>query len=174
MAINKYFNDRPVKKKDTNPINNAIKASQVRLIDETGNNVGIVSTKDALNRARNCELDLVEVSPGNPPVCKIMNYGKYLYEQAKSKKNASKAAKHDDKEIQLRPSIGFHDLEIKARKAKEFLEDGRKVNIVFKFQGRENQHKDIAVDVMNKFYDIIKDVAKLERRGDNFILLPNI
>ena len=172
MAINKYFSEKPVKQEKHN-VNTYIKSSQVRLIDENGQNIGIVATKDALSKAKLAQLDLVEVSHGNPPVCKIMNYGKFLYEQAKSQKHASKAAKHDDKEIQLRPSIGFHDLEIKARKAKEFLEEGRKVNVIFKLQGREKQHLEILRDVINKFYNLVKDVSKLETRGENYILIPN-
>ncbi len=172
MRHNKrYFQEKP-ENNDKACINNFIKANKVRLINELGENLGVVSIKEANRLALNAELDLVQVSDSNPPVCKIMDHGKYLYERAKKAKATQKAAKNEDKEIRLRPSTGQHDLEIKARKAKEFLTEGRKVNINFKLRGRERSNLDVVTEVVNKFYEILKDHAKLEKRGNTYVLIP--
>lgn len=167
----RYFQEKP-DNKDKACINNYIKAKQVRLIDETGENVGVVPIKEATNRAKTVELDLVQVSDSNPPVCKIMDHGKYLYEKSKKSKLNQKGPKNEDKEIRLRPSTGQHDLEIKAKKAKEFLDEGRKVNISFKLRGRERANLEVVDEVVDKFYEILKESAKLEKRGNAYVLIP--
>lgn len=170
----KYFNDLP-DKEDKNKAKKKINAKEVRLIDHTGENLGIVSTSEAIKKAKDVDMDLIEVSTNtNSPVCKIMDYGKYLYEQSKKQKECSKSSKHEDKEIRLRPSIDKHDLEIKAKKAKEFLAEGRKVNISIKLKGRENRHIELVDEVVQKFYEILKDYAKLEDRGGSYILIPTV
>lgn len=170
-ANRKYFSEKPSEKNKSN-INNNIKAVSVRLIDENGENIGIVNTKDAIQKAHNIDLDLVQVSDSNPPVCKIMDYGKYVYEQSKKNKNITKSSKHEDKEIRLRPSTCQHDLEIKANKAKQFLAEGRKVNINFKLIGREKRNIDIVHMVLQNFYSLLKDVSRLEIKGGNYVLIP--
>lgn len=167
----KYFSELPGKSE--NKSKKKITAKKVRLIDQNGENKGVVETIDAIKQAKEIGMDLIEVSTDtNPPVCKIMDYGKYLYEQSKKKKECSKSSKHEDKEIRLRPSIDTHDLEIKAKKAKEFLAEGRKVNITIKLKGRENRHVELVEEVIQKFYNLLKDYAKLEDHGGTYILIP--
>src|SRR5262245_738996 len=142
-----------------------IRIRQVRLIDDEGNQLGIVETLDAKRIAAEKGLDLVEVSPdARPPVCKIMDYGKFKYLQ-KKKEHESKRKQHTVqlKEIRLRPKIGEHDVEYKIRKAREFLQDGDKVQLNMIFKGREMAHIEVGRDVMNDFVKGLEDIAKIER-----------
>jgi translation initiation factor IF-3 len=142
-----------------------IRIRQVRLIDDEGNQLGIVETLDAKRIAAEKGLDLVEVSPdARPPVCKIMDYGKFKYLQ-KKKEHDSRRKQHTVqlKEIRLRPKIGDHDVEYKIRKAREFLQDGDKVQINMIFRGREMAHIDVGREVMNDFVKGLEDIAKIER-----------
>lgn len=167
----KYFKDAP-KNGDTR-VNNKIRAKEVRLIDAEGTNHGVVSVKDALDLARTAGLDLVEVADKvQPPVCKIMDYGKYLYEQKKKQKDIAKSSKHEDKEIRLTANIGDHDLTIKANKVKEFLAEGRKVNISVRLKGREKSRPELAKLVVDRLFEMIKEEARLEQRGNTYILIP--
>ncbi|MEW6743663.1 MAG: translation initiation factor IF-3 [Planctomycetota bacterium] len=146
-------------------VNEMIRIRQVRLIDEKGEQLGLVDTDEAKRLARERGLDLVEVAPSaRPPVCKIMDFGKFKYAQQK-KERESKKKQHVVliKEIRLRPKIGKHDADYKVRKAKEFLEEGHKVQVNMLFRGREMAHQDVAEQVMLTFYEALKDIAKIER-----------
>jgi len=125
------------------------------LIDEEGKLTGIVETREALLAARNKQLDLVEIVPGEtPPICKIMNYSKYRYEQEKKDKEARKRRRIGQlKEVRMRATIGEHDLEIKSRHIREFLESGRKVKVTVNFKGRETSHADLG----RKLLETIKE-----------------
>jgi translation initiation factor IF-3 len=147
-------------------VNERIFARQVRVIDETGAQKGVMYFRDALEYARLRDLDLVKISDANPhPICKVVDAGKFLYEQQKVQKELAKkqrASASVVKEVQLRPTIDTNDLKIKARKAKEFLDEGDKVKIVMRFRGRENTHKDVGKAIMQQFLDEIGE-HKVER-----------
>ena len=145
-------------------INDAIRAREVRLIDETGQNVGVVSKIDALTRAEQAGLDLVEVSPdAEPPVCKILDFGKYKYQE---QKKAAEARKHQKiveiKEIKMRPGIDDHDYDVKMRAIRRFFEEGDKVKITLRFRGREMAHQHLGMDVLKRVKADTEPVAKVE------------
>jgi translation initiation factor IF-3 len=143
--------------------NEQIRLSPVRLVDEQNNQVGIVPTDDAMRRARDAGMDLVEVAPNErPPVCRIMDYGKFKYGQ-KQRKKKQKHHEQKLKEIRLHPDVDEHDREIKVNQAVGFLEKGDKVQFTMIFRGRERFHKDIGYDVFQGIIDQIGDVAKVER-----------
>lgn len=133
-------------------------------MDENGEMIGIVSISEAMDRARRAGLDLVEVSPNaEPPVCKILDYGKYKYELQKKQNEARKKQKIIEvKEIQLRPMIDKHDLETKCKKIREFLDQGNKVKLTMRFRGREMAHQEIGQQVMNSVITQFTDVGKPE------------
>jgi translation initiation factor IF-3 len=142
-----------------------IRIRQVRLIDDANNQIGIVDTEVARQMAYEKGLDLVEVSPdARPPVCKIMDYGKFRY-ALKKKEHESKKKQHKVqlKEIRLRPKIGEHDVGYKAKQARDFLLDGDKVQVTMLFRGREMSHMDVAKHVMDEFVTKLSDVSKVER-----------
>lgn len=145
-------------------INQFIRVPEVRLIDSDGEQIGIVKTSDALSMAQEKDLDLVEISPqANPPVCKIINFSKYKYELEKKEKEARKKQKTSQvKEVRIRPRIGEHDLNVKIKRAREFIEDGNKVQLTAMFSGREMQHKDLGVKIMDIIKDSLADVAEPE------------
>jgi translation initiation factor IF-3 len=131
------------------------------LVVQDGKNLGEMFTRDALALARNAGLDLVEVSPySRPPVCQIMDYGKFMYD--KSKKDKQKSPQIKEKEIAFRYVIDQHDLETKANQAKGFLEKGMRVKLVVKFKAREKAHKDLGFDVIRRVIEILKDVSTVE------------
>jgi translation initiation factor IF-3 len=136
----------------------------VRLIGSDGENVGVVSTRVALAQADEAGMDLVEISPGaEPPVCKILDYGKYRYEAQKKRAEAKKKQVIVEiKEIKLRPRIGEHDLQIKIKAMKEFLAEGDKIKVSLRFRGREMMHQEVGVAVITKVQDLLADVAKVE------------
>jgi translation initiation factor IF-3 len=145
-------------------INEAIRAKDVRLIDENGENVGVVSHVDALERAVKAGLDLVEISPdAEPPVCKILDYGKYKYQ---AQKKAAEARKHQKiveiKEIKMRPAIDDHDYDVKMRSIKRFFEEGDKVKVTLRFRGRELAHQDIGFRLLERVRDETATIAKME------------
>ena len=146
-------------------VNRAITVAEVRLIDESGENVGVVSTSDALDRADNAGLDLVEISPGaEPPVCKILDYGRFKYQDQKRKNEARKKQKTVDvKEIKMRPNIDQHDYDVKMRAINRFIEEGDKVKVTMRFRGREMAHQDLGLKVLDRVRDDLVDVAKLEQ-----------
>ena len=161
-------------------INDEIVAKEVKLIDDEGAQLGVMSVADALAVAEEKGLDLVEVAPNaNPTVCKIMNYGKYKYEQARKEKEAKKKQKVVEvKEIRLSPTIDTHDFEFKAKNARKFLEDGDKVKATIKFKGRELNNTSFGANVLNKFAESLEDVGtadkepKLEGRNMMLIISP--
>ncbi|QJE74916.1 translation initiation factor IF-3 [Aerophototrophica crusticola] len=146
-------------------INREINVRSVRLVDANGEMVGVVSLRDALYAAEEAGLDLVEVSPNaDPPVCKILDYGKYKYEAQKKANEARKKQKVIEvKEIKLRPNIDDHDYEIKMRAMRKFLEEGDKVKVTMRFRGREMAHQDIGMNVLVKVRDQLEDLGKVEQ-----------
>ncbi len=159
------------------PINEQIRANKVQLIDENGEKKGVVSLNEALDLAYDKKLDLVMVSP-NPdiPVCKIMNYGKYKFEQAKKEKEARKKQKVlEVKEIRITPNIEQHDFEFKAKNARKFLQDGNKVRITLKFRGRELNYIKLGEAVLQKFIDELSDISMPEKKpmleGKNMFII---
>ena len=159
------------------PINEQIRANKVQLIDENGEKRGAVSFTEALDLAYEKKLDLVMVSP-NPemPVCKIMNYGKYKFEQAKKEKEARKKQKTFElKEIRITPNIDTHDFEFKAKNARKFLEDGNKVKITLKFRGREMNYIKLGESVLQKFITDLEDISIPEKKpileGKNMFII---
>lgn len=136
-------------------INNQIRASQVRLIDETGKQIGIVPVSEALQMARERNLDLIQVTEKvEPPVCKIMEYGKYLYSLQKKEKGVKKVS--EVKGIRLRFNISLHDLETRANQAEKFLKKGDRVRIDMVLRGREKGHADFAKEKINQFMEILE------------------
>ncbi len=161
-------------------INENITAKQVRLIDAENENRGIVSLKEALALAEEEGLDLIEISPqANPPVCKILDFGKFRYEQQKRKNEAKKNQKVVEiKELKLRPMIDTHDYEVKVKQAKKFLDQGNKVKFTMRFKGRELSANDMGKQVLSKLVEDLDDCAKvdsemkLEGRQMTMILSP--
>jgi translation initiation factor IF-3 len=146
-------------------INEQIDVPEVRLIDDAGEMLGVVSLREAQARADDVGLDLVEVSPtAQPPVCKILDYGKFKYE-AQKKANAARKKQRviDVKEIKMRPSIDDNDYNIKMRKIFSFLEEGDKVKVTMRFRGRELAHQDIAMRVLTRVRDQVGELAKIEQ-----------
>ncbi|MDR2251420.1 MAG: translation initiation factor IF-3 [Endomicrobium sp.] len=147
-------------------MNQFIRVPEVRLVDSDGTMVGIVKTSEALAKAQGKGLDLVEISPqANPPVCKIVNFSKFKYEMDKKEKEAKKKQKISHlKEIRIKPRIGEHDLEVKIKHAREFIAAGDKVQLTAMFSGREMQHKDLGIKIMDKIKESLVDVAEPEGR----------
>ena len=146
-------------------INEAIKASEVRVIDTDGTQLGVMSLKEALAISVKKDLDLVNIAPNAvPPVCKVMDFGKYRFEQAKREKEAKKNQKVVEvKEIRLGLSIDTHDFETKANHAIRFLKDGDKVKVSIRFRGREFGHPEIGKEIMERFADYCSEVASVEK-----------
>lgn len=151
--------------KEQQQMNEQIRDKELRIIDEDGAQLGIMSSKDAFALAVQKNLDLVKISPNaNPPVCKIMDFGKFKYEMAKKEKESKKKQKIVTiKEVRLRPSIEEHDLSTKAKMAYKFLEGGDKVKVSVRFRGRELGHKEIGVEVIKSFIELVKDVGTPDR-----------
>jgi translation initiation factor IF-3 len=146
-------------------VNEGIRAKEVRLIDEEGQQVGIVPIRDALDAARASGLDLVEVAPNaNPIVCRLMDYGKFRYEQAKRERKARKAQKTEVKEIRLRPKTGEHDVAFKVRDARRFLNDGCKVKVRVRFRGREITYPEIGREMLARIAEELGDISEVEQR----------
>ena len=158
-------------------INEKIKVREVRLIDDNGKQLGIVPTVEAIRMAKEQELDLVEVSPKtNPPVCKIMDYGKFKYQLAKKAQEAKKKQTVIQiKEMKLGLKIQEHDLMVKIRHIREFLDDGCKVKVIVMFKGREILHKDMGEKLTQKIIEAIKDIGNLEQKprfdGRNIVMV---
>ena len=137
----------------------------MRLVDENGEQVGVVSTELALQRAADAGLDLVEVSPNaEPPVCKIIDYGKLKYQEQKKRNEARKKQKTIDvKEIKLRPNIDTHDYDVKMRNARRLIDDGDKVKVTLRFRGREMAHQDLGAQVLQRVREELDEIAKVEQ-----------
>jgi len=161
-------------------INEGIRVREVRLIDADGNQKGIVPTFEALQMARAATLDLVEVAPqAQPPVCKILDYGKYKFELEKKSREARKHQKQVQiKEIRMQPKIDKHDLEFKTRHVREFLDEGDKVKVTVRFRGRELAHTELGKDVLDKILEMLGDSflvekpAQMEGRTMSILLNP--
>lgn len=168
---------RPDPKRDLPPLNDRIRVPELRLIDDEGNQVGIVRTKDALAQAKERGLDLFLVQPDAvPPVAKIMDYGRYKFEQDKKAKEAKKRQHQADvKEIKMRYKIEDHDYQVKLRNAKKFLNNGDKIKVVTMLRGREMQHSSMAVELMNRFAEELVDLSIMDRppkiEGRNVIMI---
>lgn len=145
-------------------LNKQIRVPQVRLIGADGSQIGVVSIQEALQEAEKAGLDLVEISPNAvPPVCKVVDYGKYRYDITKKEKE-SKKAQHQVKvkEIKLKPNIDSHDLETKTRQAKDFLLKGNKVKITCMFRGREMAHTEFGEKIINRMCELLNEVSQVE------------
>ncbi len=159
------------------PINGQIKAKEVQLISDNGEKLGMLPISRALEIAEEKKLDLVLVSPNaQVPVCKIMNYGKYKFEQAKKEKEAKKKQKvQETKELRITPNIEEHDFGFKAKNAKKFIEDGNKVKITVRFRGRELNNVKMGENVLNDFAKELEDVAVVEKapklEGKNMFII---
>ena len=162
--IAKENTNAPVRDDNGPRINEEIRVKEVRLIDETGENRGVVSIKEALAAAEEAGLDLIEISPqANPPVCKILDIGKYKYEQQKRKAEAKKKQKVVEiKELKLRPMIDTHDYEVKVKQAKKFLSEGNKVKFTMRYKGREMNTAEMGKDVLMRLLDDLEGICKLE------------
>ena len=158
--------ERYITIKKEHQINTEIRDKEVRLIGENGEQLGIVSSREAIAVAEESGLDLVKISPNaNPPVCKVMNYGKYLFELNKKAKEAKKNQKVVEiKEVWLSMTIDVGDLNVKAKQAQKFLSSGNKVKVSIRMRGRQMAHSELGLEVMNKFYEIVKDFGTMEKK----------
>lgn len=152
-------------KNDGPRVNREIEARTIRLVGADGEMVGVVSLREGLIMAEEAGLDLVEVSPNaEPPVCKILDYGKYKYEAQKKKNEAKKKQKVIEiKEIKLRPNIDDNDYDVKMRSMKKFLEEGDKVKVTLRFRGRELAHPDLGMRVLERVRDDLENLGKIEQ-----------
>ena len=151
--------------KQGHQINEEIRDKEVRLVSDTGEQLGIMSAREALERAMDANLDLVKISPtANPPVCKLMDYGKYKFEQTKREKEARKN-QHvvEIKEVRMSPSIDVNDFNVKLRNAQKFLAEGNRVKVTVRFRGREMAHTDIGKGLLLKFAEQCSEVATLDK-----------
>ena len=164
--ISQFFLWRCFNIKQELPINGQIREKEVQLIGANGEKLGIISTREALDKAAEQNLDLVLVAPNSKPVvCKIMNYGKYKFEQAKKEKEAKKKQKSLElKELRVTPNIEEHDFEFKAKNARKFLVDGNKVKITVRFRGREVNNSKAGELVLRNFIEKLEDVAVVEKQ----------
>ncbi|MCH8974873.1 MAG: translation initiation factor IF-3, partial [Chloroflexi bacterium] len=146
-------------------VNDRIRIAEVRLVAEDGTQLGVMPTRDALALAREQDLDLVEVAPNSvPPVCRLLDYGKFRYLQSTKEREMRKGQKsHGMREVRFRPKIGQHDIDFKARLVKRLLGEGNKVKVSVMFRGREIAHPEIAVNLLRQVHDGLKDESKLEQ-----------
>ena len=141
-----------------------IQAEKVRVIDENGENLGVMYTREAIEQANELGLNLVEVSPGaDPPVCKFLDVGKYRYEAQKKANAARKTQKTQQiKEIKMRPNIDDHDYDVKMRSVTKFIEEGDKVKMTLRFRGREMAHQELGMNLLKRVQDDVAEIAKIE------------
>lgn len=146
-------------------INEQIRDKEIRLIGEDGEQLGIMSTREAMKLAAEAELDLAKIAPtAKPPVCKIIDYGKYKYELTRKEKEAKKKQKTVDvKEVRLSPNIDTNDLNTKVNNAKKFIQKGNKVKVTLRFRGREMAHMQTSKHILDDFADMLKDIAVVEK-----------
>lgn len=147
-------------------INERIRDKEVRLIGQDGEQLGIMSSKDAMKLAREADLDLVKIAPGaKPPVCKIIDYSKYKYEQTRKEREAKKKQKTMEvKEVRLSPNIDTNDLNTKANQARKFLDKGNKVKVALRFRGREMTHINYSKQILDRFYEKLEDIAMVDKQ----------
>jgi translation initiation factor IF-3 len=156
---------KAISNKDDYRVNKQIRATKIRLINQDGENVGIVSLREGLNQAEDAGLDLVEVAPNaDPPVARVMNFGKFLYEKEKKEREARKSqTKIEIKEIRLRPKTTDHHKGFKVRDARRWLEDGMKVRVTIRFRGREITYPEIALNDLREIAEELSDVSEVEQ-----------
>ncbi len=154
----------PPRKDDGPRVNDMIRAPSIRLIGAAGEQIGVVTVREAIVKAEEAGLDLVEISPNaEPPVCKIMDFGKYKYELQKKANEARKKQKVIEiKEIKIRPTIEEHDYQVKLRAARRFLEEGNKVKMTLRFRGREMSHQNLGMEVLQRMEKDLSDLGKVE------------
>lgn len=158
-------------------VNEEIRAREVRVVDPSGNQLGVMSLREALRLAEEHQLDLVEIAPqARPPVCRLMDYGKYKYEQSKREKEARKKQRVINiKEVKLRPSIEEHDFQVKVRNAARFLKEGDKVKATIMFRGREIMHTQLGHQLLLRLAEQVKDLSVIERQprleGKNMVMI---
>ena len=160
-----FKGEKKISSKQEYRINERIHSEKVRLVDENGENVGIVSIDEALRHANDVGLDLVEIAPNaNPPVCKVINYSKFLYDKEKKEREARKAqTKIEIKEIRLRPKTSDHHQGFKVRDARRWLESGMKVRVTIRFRGREITYPELALEDLREIAEELLDVAEIEQ-----------
>lgn len=147
-------------------INDRIRAPRVRVVMANGDQMGVMTAREALAKAQSLGLDLVEIAAqADPPVCKIVDYGKYKYEQAKLKKNQKSKSSTRMKEVKFRVGTGTHDYNIKMGRAEGFLDGGHKVRFILQFRGRENAHKDLGFVVMKKIVEDLKSIGQVDQEA---------
>jgi len=176
-----YLDEERTISTQTFRVNETIRVPEVRLIGPTGDNLGVVSTQEAMRIARDAELDLVEVAAGaNPPVCRVMDFGKFLYERAKKEREAKKAqTKIEIKEIRLRPKTNEHHRGFKTRDARRWLLEGNKVKVTIRFRGREVTYPELALEDLREIAEELADIAIIEQppamegRVMNMVLSPS-
>jgi translation initiation factor IF-3 len=149
---------------DLTRINSEIRALKVRVIDKTGEQLGILAIREALAIASQKQLDLVEVAPNaDPPVCRLMDYGKYLYDKQKREREARKAQKQIEvKELRLRPKTDEHDIQVIIKKIRKFSEEGAKTRVRIRFRGREMQHPEVGRDLLDQVAKAVADITVIE------------
>ena len=180
MCVNLFFREKILEvfyiKQDL-PFNEQIRANKVQIIDNEGNKIGPISLNEALDMAYEKKLDLVLVAPNaEVPVCKLMNYGKYKFEQAKREKEAKKKQKTFElKEIRITPNIEEHDFGFKVKNARKFIEDGNKVKVTVRFRGRELNYLKLGEEELNHFIEELSDIAVPEKKplleGKNMFII---
>ena len=180
MCVNLFFREKILEvfyiKQDL-PINEQIRANKVQIIDNEGNKIGPISLNEALDMAYEKKLDLVLVAPNaEVPVCKLMNYGKYKFEQTKREKEAKKKQKTFElKEIRITPNIEEHDFGFKVKNARKFIEDGNKVKVTVRFRGRELNYLKLGEEELNHFIEELSDIAVPEKKplleGKNMFII---
>ncbi|MQF90953.1 MAG: translation initiation factor IF-3 [SAR202 cluster bacterium] len=161
-------------------VNERITSPQVRVIGDDGAQLGVMDVAKALQLARDADVDLVEVAPNSePPVCRLLDYGKLLYLASKKERESKKGQRStEQKEVRFRPNIGTHDLDAKTRKIREFIGDGSKVKLTVRFRGREAAHQQLGLSVLKRVADELKDEVRLERpptmegRALSMVLIP--
>jgi translation initiation factor IF-3 len=157
--------NEPTTSRDGPRVNGEITSPKIRLVDENGEMIGVVTRFEGMQMAQKAGLDLVEISPNaEPPVCKVLDYGKHKYEQQKKRAEAKKKQKIVEvKEIQMRPGIDENDYQVKCRAIQRFIEDGDKVKITMRFRGRELSHQEIGMSVLTRLREQFEELAKVEQ-----------
>ena len=162
--MNKPYNRNFQRKRDLHKINRFISNENVRVILEDGEQLGVMTTKDAIELAQSRGVDLVEIAPNNdPPVCKIIDYGRFKYQEQKKKNEAKKKQKvMETKEVKIRPGTGDHDYDVKLRNARKFISEGNRVKFSLRFKGREMEHSRLGINMLKRLKNDLIDIIRVE------------
>ena len=162
--MNKPYNRNFQRKRDLHKINRFISNENVRVILEDGEQLGVMTTKDAIELAQSRGVDLVEIAPNNdPPVCKIIDYGKFKYQEQKKKNEAKKKQKvMETKEVKIRPGTGDHDYDVKLRNARKFISEGNRVKFSLRFKGREMEHSNLGIAMLLRLEQDLIEIIRVE------------